>query len=50
MVITRQFFGTEQGDFLGQEKLIFRSLHDELWDIMMWFFGTGDVDIWFITR
>jgi hypothetical protein len=34
-------FGTEQGDFLGQEKLVL----GELWDMTMWLFGTGEVDI-----
>ncbi len=45
-------FGTDRGDFLGQEKSIldFGSLQDELWDITMCFIGTGEVDIWVITR
>jgi hypothetical protein len=28
----------------------FGSLQDELWDITMCVFGTGEVDIWVITR
>ncbi len=64
-------YGTEQGHFLGQEKLTliitrqilglnevifgtgevdFGSLQDELWDITMCFFGTGEVNICVITR
>jgi hypothetical protein len=64
-------YGTEQGHFLGQEKLTyghnksnfgteqadflvgevnFGSLRDKLWDTKMCFFGTGEVDIWVITR
>ncbi len=43
-------FGTEQGVFVGQEKSFFWSLQDELWDMTMCFFGTGEVGIWFITR
>ncbi len=38
-------FGPEQGDFLGQAKSIFGCLQDELRDITMCFFGTGEVDI-----
>jgi hypothetical protein len=50
MVITRQFFWTEQGDFFGTGGVNFGSCQDELWDIAMCVFGTGEVDIWVITR
>ncbi len=39
----KTYFWTEQGDFLGGE-VDFGSLQDESWDIMMCFFGTGEVD------
>ena len=32
MVITRQIFGTERGDFLGQEKLILGHNVTNFWD------------------
>ena len=45
------------GRILGLNKVIFwdrrsqfGSLQDDLWDITMCFFGTGEVDIWVITR
>ncbi len=40
-------FWTERGDFLGQEKSIFGSFEMNYGDVF--FYGTGDVDIWFIT-
>ncbi len=43
-------FGTERGDFFGTGEVDFESLQDELWDITMCFLGTGEVDIWVITR
>ncbi len=42
--------GTEQGDFFGTGEINFGSVQDELWDITMCFFETGEVDIWVITR
>ncbi len=36
--------------FFGTGEVNFGSLQDELWDIRMCFYGTGEVDIWVITR
>jgi hypothetical protein len=49
MVITRGILGLKRV-FFGTGEVNFGSLQDELWDITMWFFGTGEVDIWVITR
>jgi hypothetical protein len=49
MIITRQIFGLNEVIF-GTREVDFGSLQDELWDITMCFFGTGEVDIWVITR
>ncbi len=49
MVITRGIFGLNEVIFWTGE-VNFGSLQDELWDLTMSFFGTGEVDIWVITR
>ncbi len=49
MVITRQIFELNKVIF-GTREVDFGSLQDELWNITMCFFGTGEVDIWVITR
>jgi hypothetical protein len=49
MVITRQILGLNEVIF-GTGEVNFESLQDEIWDITMFFFGTGEVDIWVITR
>jgi hypothetical protein len=49
MVITRRFLGLNEVIF-GTGEVDFGSLQDELWDITICFFGTGQVDIWVIMR
>ena len=49
MVITRRILGLNEVIFWDR-KVDFESLRDELWDITMCFFGTGEYDIWVITR
>ncbi len=49
MVITRRILGLNEV-ILGTGEVNFGCLQDELWDITMCFFGTGEVDIWVITR
>ncbi len=49
MVITRRILGLNEG-FFWTGEMDFGSLEDELWDITMCFFGTGEVDIWVITQ
>ena len=44
MVITRQILGLIEVIF-GTGEVSFESLQDELWDITICFFGTGEVDI-----
>jgi hypothetical protein len=44
MVMTRQILGLNKVIF-GTGEVDFGSLRDELWDIMMCFFGTGENDI-----
>jgi hypothetical protein len=43
-------FGTKQGDFLGQEKSISGLFKMNYGTYQCVFFGTGEVDIWVITR
>jgi hypothetical protein len=49
MVMTGRILGLNEVIF-GTGEVNFGSLQDELWDIMMCFFGTGEYDIWVITR
>ncbi len=49
MVRTGRILGLNKMTF-GTGEVDFGSLRDELWDITMCFFGTGENDIWVITR
>ncbi len=49
MVITRQILGLNKVIF-EKGEVNFWSLQDELWDMTICFFGTGEVVIWVITR
>jgi hypothetical protein len=49
MVITRQICGLNEVIFWDR-GVDFGSRQDELLDIILCFFGTGEVDIWVITR
>jgi hypothetical protein len=49
MVTTKQILALNKVIF-GTGEVDFGSLQDELRDIMMCFFGIGEVDIWVIMR
>jgi hypothetical protein len=47
---TKTNFGPDQGDILGQEKSILGLFKMKYGTEQCFFWGTGEVDIWVITR